>query len=219
MLEQITYQNTALSASSKHSIIWLHGLGADGNDFLPIAQDLMLPMDVRFIFPHAPTMPVTLNGGYIMRAWYDIYSLEFGSRQDEAGIRRSQADIEALIAQEILRGVPSENILLAGFSQGGAIALQTGLRYPGKLAGILALSTYLPLASKLESERSPANAGIPIFMAHGNTDDIIKPEIANASRKILAALSYPVSWHEYVMSHSVCQDDILDIRRFIIDTL
>jgi len=216
MLEHITFET---SPHPQHSIIWLHGLGADGSDFLPIAQELKLEKPIRFIFPHAPVMPVTLNGGYAMRAWYDIFSLELGSPQDDVGIRRSQAEIEILIAQEVKRGMATENILLAGFSQGGAIALHTALRHPTRLAGVLALSTYLPLHASLAAEQSPANANIPIFMAHGTYDEIIKPEIALASNKQLATMGYSVDWHEYPMAHSVCQDEILHIRRFIMTTL
>jgi phospholipase/carboxylesterase len=194
-------------------------LGADGSDFLPIAQELALDKPIRFIFPHAPVMPVTLNGGYKMRAWYDIFSLESGSPQDDAGIHRSQVEIEILIAQEVARGVASENILLAGFSQGGAIALHTALRHKQRLAGVLALSTYLPLHATLASEQNAANAKIPIFMAHGSYDDIIKPEIASASRNKLLKMGYPVVWYQYAMAHSVCGDEISDIRGFIMTNL
>ncbi|MFM9913985.1 MAG: alpha/beta hydrolase [Methylophilaceae bacterium] len=216
MLEHITFES---APNPQHSIIWLHGLGADGGDFLPIAQELGLEKPVRFIFPHAPTMPVTINGGYVMRTWYDIFSLEIGSPQDDAGIRRSQAEIEMLIAQEVARGVTSENILLAGFSQGGAIVLHTALRHPQKLAGVLALSTYLPLHATVESERSVANTDIPIFMAHGHFDTVIKPEIAIASKNKLASMGYFVDWQEYAMAHSVCEDEILHMRRFIMANL
>lgn len=216
MLEHITYES---APNPQRSVIWLHGLGADGGDFLPIAQQLRLEKPVRFIFPHAPTMPVTINGGYVMRAWYDIFSLEMGSPQDEAGIRRSQAEIEILIAQEVARGVATKNILLAGFSQGGAIVLHTALRHSQRLAGVLALSTYLPLHATVESEHNPANADIPIFMAHGHFDDIIKPEIAIASKNKLLSMGYPVDWREYAMAHSVCEDEILHMRRFIMSNL
>jgi phospholipase/carboxylesterase len=216
MLDHITLETTP---NPQHTIIWLHGLGADGNDFVPIAQELALDKPVRFIFPHAPVMPVTLNGGYMMRAWYDLFSLEPGGQQDDTGIRRSQAELEALIAQEVARGIAPQNILLAGFSQGGAIALHTALRYPQRLAGVLALSTYLPLRPMLESERNLANADIPIFMAHGSFDTVIKPELAALSKNQLVAMNYPVAWYEYAMAHSVCADEILDIRGFIMSVL
>jgi len=198
------------------SIIWLHGLGADGNDFVPIADELALPLSIRFIFPHAPTMPVSINNGYIMRAWYDIYGLDAGARQDEAGIRRSQSEIEALIAQETARGIDPRHILLAGFSQGGAIALQTALRHPQRLAGVLALSTYLPLSATLLDERSEANRQLPIFMAHGTYDNVIAFDTASQSRNKLEQSGYAVEWHEYDMAHSVCSEELSDIRAYIL---
>jgi phospholipase/carboxylesterase len=199
------------------AVIWLHGLGADGHDFASIVPELDLPDTpaVRFVFPHAPLQPVTINGGAVMRAWYDVYSLEGARREDEAGVRRSQAGVEALIARELERGVPPARIVLAGFSQGGAIALQTGLRHPQRLAGILALSTYLPLASSLAAEASPANRTVPIFMGHGRFDTLIPIERAMLSRDGLRKAGYDVDWHEYPMEHAVCYEEIADIGAWL----
>ncbi|PPD52169.1 MAG: carboxylesterase [Methylotenera sp.] len=196
------------------SVIWMHGLGADGNDFVPVVEMLDLP-HIRFILPHAPYRKVTRNNGYEMRAWYDIYGLTPISREDATGINESQLAIEALIAQEIKRGVPANRIVLAGFSQGGAIALHTALRYPQALAGVLALSTYLPLNSLLAAQKSTANQQTPIFMAHGVDDAIITMETCKASLAILQAQSYRVDWHEYPMAHSVCMEEIADIQQFL----
>jgi phospholipase/carboxylesterase len=196
------------------SIIWLHGLGADGHDFEPIVPELKLAKPVRFVFPHAPARPVTINQGMRMRAWYDILQLG-GGPEDEAGIRASQRMIEELISEEKGKGLPAAKIVMAGFSQGGAIALQTALRYPERFAGVLALSTYLPLAGSLQSERSPANQDIPIFMAHGRYDDIIPLRRAEESRRLLEAAGYRVEWHEYPMPHSVCAEEIADIAAFL----
>jgi len=195
------------------SVIWLHGLGADGNDFVPIVRELDLRNcpGIRFIFPHAPTMPVTLNGGYVMRAWYDIYAPDLVRREDESGLRKSQQAIENLISVEIARGIPAQRIVLAGFSQGCAMTLQTGLRYPEKLAGLLCLSGYAPLASMLTVERHPANQNTPIFMAHGRADPVIPIHRAEQSRDLLQSLGHTVEWHEYMMQHSVCEEEIDDI--------
>jgi phospholipase/carboxylesterase len=194
------------------SVIWLHGLGADGHDFEPIVPELELATPVRFVFPHAPVRPVTLNQGMRMRAWYDILQLG-GGPEDEAGIRASQKLLEAMIAEEKKRGMRS--IVLAGFSQGGAIVLQTALRHAERLAGVLALSTYLPLNATLEAERSPQNRDLPIFMAHGQYDDIIPLARAEQSRKVLERLGYPVQWHVYPMPHSVCPEEITAISAFL----
>jgi phospholipase/carboxylesterase len=210
-MEAIEIQTASKPAAS---IIWLHGLGADGHDFEPIVPELKLAKPLRFVFPHAPVRPVTINQGMRMRAWYDI--LQFGGGpEDDAGIRASQGLVEELIAKEKKKGLPAEKIVMAGFSQGGAIALQTALRYPERLAGVLALSTYLPQAASLQSERSPANQGIPIFMAHGSYDDIIPLRRAEESRKLLEAAGYPVEWHEYPMPHSVCAEEIADMAAFL----
>jgi phospholipase/carboxylesterase len=198
------------------TVIWLHGLGADGHDFEPIVPELELAKPVRFVFPHAPVRPVTLNQGMRMRAWYDIYQLG-GGPEDEAGIRQSQKLLEELIAEAQNRG--AESIILAGFSQGGAIALQTALRHPEALSGVLALSTYLPLNATVERERSAANRDLPVFMAHGLYDDIIPLARAEQSRGILERLGYKVEWHTYPMPHSVCPDEIRHISEFLRRTL
>lgn len=200
------------------SIIWLHGLGADGYDFEPVVKHFLanpLFRQVRFILPHAPEMAVTRNNGYIMPAWYDIYGQIPVTREDEAGINTSKAYINSLIDNEIRRGVSAERILLAGFSQGGAIALHTALRYPQKLAGVLALSTYLPLHALLAEEAHPDNSHTPIFMAHGVFDDIIPLDMAIKSRDLLQNCRYSVNWHEYNMPHSLCDQEIIDIQTFL----
>lgn len=197
------------------SVIWLHGLGADGHDFEPIVPELGLAdMALRFVFPHAPVQPVTINGGMEMRAWYDIKDQAI-RREDESGVRQSQAGIEALIAREKQRGVAASRIVLAGFSQGGAIALQTGLRHAERLAGILALSTYLPLPDTLAAEAQAANRAIPIFMAHGSADPVIQLPKAAASRDALRQAGYTVDWHEYRMQHSVCMEEVRDIAAWL----
>ena len=203
------------------SIVLMHGLGADGNDFVPIAQELDLSSvgPVRFVFPHAPVMPVTVNGGYQMPAWYDIYGPNLVQREDEAGLRRSQASIEAVIAKEKARGVAASRIVVAGFSQGCAMALMTGLRHPEKLAGIVGLSGYLPLAQTLAAERHAINQDTPIFMAHGNADGVVPIARATASRDALAALGYGVEWHEYPMAHSVCMEEIADLNAWLLRVL
>ena len=193
------------------AVIWLHGLGADGHDFEPIVPELELARPVRFVFPHAPVRPVTINQGMRMRAWYDILQLG-GGPEDEAGLRASQKLAEDLIAAQ---GLPASRIVLAGFSQGGAIVLQTALRYPERLAGVMALSTYLPLAAKAAAERNDANRDAPIFMAHGRYDDLIPIDRAQASRDLLQKLGYPVEWHEYPMPHAVCPPEIADISAFL----
>ena len=191
------------------AVIWLHGLGADGTDFEPIVPVLGLParLGVRFVFPHAPERSVTINMGMRMRAWYDVYQLG-GGREDEAGIRASQALLEGLIAREKSRGIAARRIVLAGFSQGGAIALQTGLRHGERLAGIMALSTWLPLADALAAERHPANADVPMFMAHGTMDEMIAPVRAERSRDRLIALGYAPEWQAYPMGHAVCPEEV-----------
>jgi phospholipase/carboxylesterase len=198
------------------AVIWLHGLGADGRDFEPIVPELGLPASkpVRFIFPNAPQRPVTINNGMRMPAWYDILQLG-GGPEDETGIRESQAQIEGLIAREKTRGVAHHKIVLAGFSQGGAIVLQTALRQRERLAGVMALSTYLPLASKLGAERQAINNDLPILMAHGSYDPMIPMARAQQSRDALQALGYKVEWREYPMPHSVCPEEIADIAAFL----
>ena len=191
------------------AVIWLHGLGADGHDFEPIVPELELARPVRFVFPHAPVRPVTINNGMRMRAWYDIFQFG-GGREDDAGIRASQKLVEQLITQE-----KGKKIVLAGFSQGGAIVLQTALRHPDALAGVMALSTYLPLSSTVAAERHAGNHKVPIFMAHGRFDDIIPINRAERSRDYLTELGYNVEWHQYPMPHSVCAEEIADISRFL----
>lgn len=200
------------------SIIWMHGLGADGSDFVPIVRELDLSgcPAIRFIFPHAQMMPVTMNGGYVMRSWYDILLGEdLTRREDEGGLRQSQQSIEQLIAHEKARGIPSNRILLAGFSQGCAMTLQTGLRHSEPLGGLLCLSGYLTLADKVAEERNPANQSTPIFMAHGLGDPVIPMQRARDSKEILQQLGYQVEWHEYPMQHSVCMEEIDDISAWL----
>ena len=198
------------------SVIWMHGLGADGNDFVPVVRELGLAgtPHVRFVFPHAPMMPVSINNGYVMRAWYDVKwgDLEGHSKQaDEKGVRASQASVGQLIEREISRGIGADRIALAGFSQGGAVALQTGLRYPHKLAGVMALSCYLPLAESFVQEATAENRKTPIFMAHGTQDNVVSYEMGARSRDVLVQAGYDVEWHEYHMAHSVSLEEIHDI--------
>ena len=199
------------------SVIWLHGLGADGNDFVPIVEEMTLPdtLRIRFVFPHAPVRPVTLNNGVAMRAWYDNYAADLASRADMAGVRQSQGQIEALIAREKARGIAARRIVVAGFSQGGAIALYSALRHPERLAGVLALSTYLVQPEALAEEGSAANRGVPIFMAHGTQDPMVRPEWGEVSRRSLVAGGYPVEWHTYPMPHAVVWEEIVAIAAFL----
>ena len=203
------------------AVIWLHGLGADGNDFANLVPELALGHcpPIRFVFPHAPTLPVTINGGYVMPAWYDIRGADLVSRQDAEGIQKSALAISALIEHEIARGIAPDAIVLAGFSQGCAMALHTGLRFPKRLAGIMALSGYLPLADNLAAERNPANALTPIFMAHGSQDPVVIPARGEASRDLLAGLGYAVQWHTYPMPHSVHPHEVRDMSAFLTSVL
>ena len=200
-----------------HSILWLHGLGADGNDFVPIVQELNLQsgIHIRFVFPHAPLQPVSINNGAVMRAWYDISGQNLSSDEDTTGIRSSQSAVEKLISREKQNGIKPENIVLAGFSQGGAIALHTGLRYPDKLAGILVLSSYLPLADTLITDAHQSNVSTRIFMAHGHNDPVISPDLAILSKQKLLELGYSVNWNMYQMAHSVCNEEIADISKWL----
>lgn len=209
------------SPSPTASVIWLHGLGADGNDFVPIVPELNLPdsLGVRFIFPHAPERPVTCNGGYVMRAWYDIYSLDNLDQEDHAGMAEAQHIVESLIRQEMDRGVAARRIILMGFSQGGAVALYTGLRFAHRLGGIGALSTYLPLADMLTDEKHAANADIPIFMGHGQFDPVVRYALGKSSCQALKQLDYSVVWHPYPMEHSVCLEEIRDIGQWLTERL
>lgn len=201
----------------RFSVIWMHGLGADGNDFVPVVPELQLGDlgPVRFLFPHAPIQPVTINNGMSMRAWYDIYMADLVRREDETGLRASQQAIEALISREKARNIPAERIVLAGFSQGCAMALQTGLRHPEKLAGIIGLSGYLPLAAATQSERHPANQDTPIFLAHGTMDPVVAFERSQATLEALQTMGYQVTFKTYPMPHSVCLEEIQDIASFL----
>jgi len=201
------------------SVIWLHGLGADGGDFHPIVPELQLPANIRFVFPHAPHRPVTINGGYVMRAWYDILESGLNARQDEAGVRDSGTLIETLIRRENEMGVPSSRIILAGFSQGGAMALFTGLRYPEKLAGLMILSAYLPLEAATLAETREENLAMPIFMAHGSQDPMVPMALAERGRVALEAKGAQIQWKDYPMPHSVCPQEIGDIGAWLRLTL
>lgn len=217
MLETVEVET---GAHPDAAVIWLHGLGADGHDFQPIVPELCLPqrLRVRFVFPHAPVRPVTINAGMRMRAWYDILQLG-GGAEDEAGIRASGLEVETLIEREMRRGIAASRIVLAGFSQGGALALHSALRHRQRLAGIVALSTWLPLAATLAAERSAANAAVPIFMAHGSDDPLVPLALADGSRAILVGLGYPLEWHEYPMAHAVCAEEIADLAAFLVRIL
>jgi len=203
------------------TVLILHGLGADGRDFVPVAEQLDLSSigPVRFLFPNAPVIPVSINGGYQMPAWYDILGADITARQDEKGMRQTQDSMNQLIEREIERGIPARRIVIAGFSQGCAMALMTGLRFPERLAGIMGLSGYLPLAATLATERSPANADVPVFLAHGTRDGVVPLPRAIASRDALTALGYPVDWHTYEMEHSVCAEEIADMHQWLLRVL
>jgi phospholipase/carboxylesterase len=199
------------------AVVWMHGLGADGHDFEPIVPELRLPATtrIRFVFPHAPLRPVTINQGHVMRAWYDVRALAGVRREDEAGVRQSARQIEALLARERQRGIAPRRIVIAGFSQGGAMALHVGLRYADRLAGILALSCYLPLSNTLPTEASPANRDVPIFWAHGLHDPMIPQAMAEQGREQLAELGYQIDWHQYPIPHSVSAEEIADVARWL----
>ena len=199
------------------AVIWMHGLGADANDFVPMIPELDLTglPPIRFIFPNAETMPVTINGGYVMRAWYDIVATDLGRQEDENGLRASQAKVEALIARENARGIPNERIILAGFSQGCAMTLQTGLRQTKPLAGMMCLSGYVPIAAKAAAEHTPASKQTPIFLVHGRMDPVIPIARATASRDLLLQWGYQVEWHEYAMQHSVCAEEVQHISAWL----
>lgn len=215
MSEILSHIALETGKNPQHSIIWLHGLGADGQDFVPIVDEIALPVAMRYIFPHATRRPVTINGGFVMRAWYDIASEDIGAQQDEAGIRQSQQQIEALIANEVARGIRHEHIFLAGFSQGGAIALHTALCQKAPLAGVIALSSYLPLAETITTEATANSRLTPIFMAHGSRDPIIPNALGFSSMKYLQSLGYTVQWHEYAMQHSVNEAELRDIEAWL----
>jgi len=203
------------------SAIWLHGLGADGHDFVPVVPELQLPdtLPVRFIFPHARLRPVTINNGYVMRAWYDIKALALSGAEDEAGIRESENVLRDYIQRERDAGIAVNKIVLAGFSQGGAIALQTALRYPQRLAGVMALSTYLPLRGTLAAEASAANRDVPILMCHGRQDAVVPAHLGELSRDAMVKAGFAVEWKEYSMQHSVCAEEITHIGSWLRDQL
>jgi phospholipase/carboxylesterase len=203
------------------AIIWLHGLGADAHDFEPVVPELLPKRERawRFVFPNAPVRPVTINGGMRMRAWYDIHSFDRSAAEDASGFEASARDVTELIAREVGRGIEHRRIVLAGFSQGGAVCLYTAPRYPQRLAGVMALSCYLPLAARLAADRVPANDAVPLFMAHGLADPVIPAPLAIHSRDLLRSAGYQVEWHEYPMAHAVCPAEIAAIRAFLLRIL
>lgn len=209
------------SPNPSAAVIWLHGLGADGNDFVPIVPELKLAgcPGIRFVFPSAPSMPVTVNSGYVMPAWYDIIGRNLMDQEDSVGIQKSAVSVVQLIEKEASRGIAYDKIVLAGFSQGCAMALHIGLRFPHKLAGIIALSGYLPLAITVNLEKHSANTNTPIFMAHGTYDPVVTLDRAQASEAMLEQMGYQVDWNEYPMEHSVHQEELMDISRFLEDVL
>ena len=208
-------------AAADAAVVLMHGLGADGHDFESLVPELRLPASpsIRWVFPHAPVRPVTLNAGYRMRAWYDILGLDRHSREDDAGIRESARAVLDVVRRERDRGIDSSRIVVAGFSQGGALALFAGLRWPERLAGVAALSAYMPLAAALEHDGHPANAAVPIFMAHGAYDPVVSPELGRVSRDHLRSRGYDVEWHEYPMPHSVCAEEVGDLRSWLLRVL
>jgi phospholipase/carboxylesterase len=214
LLETVEFESGRAPTAA---VVWMHGLGADGHDFAPIVPELGLPasLSVRFVFPHAPMRAVTINNGWVMRAWYDVREDAGERREDEAGVRESARGITALIEREVTRGIPASRVALAGFSQGGAMALHTGLRHPVRLAGIMALSTFLPLAATLDAEASVANRDVPIFMAHGTGDELIPLARGRRAHDTITALGYRSEWHEYRMAHAVCPEEIRDISQWL----
>ncbi len=217
MSELLRTVEVETGANPSRSVVWLHGLGADGHDFEALVPMLELgPLPpVRFVFPHAPVRPVTVNGGIEMRAWYDIVSFDRSGAVDEAGIRESERQVCALVAREIERGSSAGSIVMAGFSQGGAIATQTGLRYPAGLAGIMSLSAYIPLRDKLLAERHEANAKTPVFLGHGKMDPVLPEALGVSARELLVSAGYSVEWHSYLMAHAVCPEEIADISAWL----
>jgi len=203
------------------AVILMHGLGADGHDFVPIVAELDLPEapSIRWVFPHAPVRPVTVNGGYRMRAWYDVIAMDPQAPEDETGIRESARSVGSLIRAEREQGIPSDRICLAGFSQGGAVALFTALRWSERLAGVAALSCYLPLPTLLPAEAHPANTAVPVFMAHGTADPVVPLQIGKAARDLLTAMGYDLAWHTYPMQHGVCPQEVGDLRKWLLGVL
>ena len=221
-MTEITLREVETASDPRYAVIWLHGLGADASDFEPVVPELGLAGSpgVRFVFPNAPYRPVTCNGGYVMRAWYDIVSLDANSRTiDDAGLIESRDLVWQLIAREVERGIPGDRIFLAGFSQGGAVAYLAGLSYPEPLAGIIALSTYIPSVRLLEETLSEANRWIPIFAAHGSDDDVVSPELGAQAADFLRRLGYAIDWHAYRMPHSVCAEEVRDIGAWLSERL
>ena len=217
MLDNLKTLEISTSSCPTASVIWMHGLGADSSDFIPIVEklDLVGYTSVRFIFPSAPAIPVTINNHLVMSAWYDISASNFMDYEDKAGLRKSQIGIESLIAEQISFGIPANKIVIAGVSQGGAMAFQTGLRYSEKLAGLLCLSGYLPLKEEIITERHEANYHIPIFQGHGRFDSVISIDCAEKSRELLTELGYQIEWHEYMMKHTVCTEEVENIRNWL----
>jgi phospholipase/carboxylesterase len=203
------------------AIIWMHGLGADGHDFEPVVPEIVRRGERawRFVFPHAPVRPVTINNGMSMRAWYDILGFERGASEDADGFRATDIEVRGLIGREVERGIATQRVVLAGFSQGGAVTLYSGLRYPERLAGLMVLSSYLPMRAALHLERAPANDAVPIFMAHGIDDPVLPMRMGLESRDLLKSQGFDVEWHQYRMPHSVCQPEIADIRHFLLRVL
>ena len=215
------YIEAETGAAPQHCVIWLHGLGADGRDFADLPGMLNLPaqMSIRFLFPHAPMRPITLNGGMTMRGWYDVTGLEASRKEDLEGLQASSDLVTALIHQEVARGIPADQILLGGFSQGGALSLYLGLRYPSRLAGIVGLSTYLPEASRVHAERSEANRNTRVFMGHGLHDPMVSVQFGDSSRQLLEELGYPLTWRTYPMQHSICEPEMRDLAEFFVSCL
>ena len=215
------YIEVETGVSPKHSVIWLHGLGADGRDFADLPRMLNLPaaMAIRFLFPHAPMRPITLNGGMTMRGWYDLTGLEVSNNEDLDGLQASSELVTALIHHEVANGIPADQILLGGFSQGGALSLYLGLRYPNRLAGIVALSAYLPAASRICVECSEVNQNTRVFMGHGLHDPMVSLQSGDASRKVLEKLGYPITWRTYSMEHSICEPEMRDLSQFFVGCL
>ena len=215
------YIEAETGTAPQYCVIWLHGLGADGRDFADLPGMLNLPaqMSIRFLFPHAPMRPITLNGGMTMRGWYDVTGLEASRKEDLEGLQASSDLVTALIHQEVARGIPADQILLGGFSQGGALSLYLGLRYPNRLAGIVALSAYLPAASRICVECSEVNQNTRVFMGHGLHDPMVSLQSGDASRKVLEKLGYPITWRTYPMQHSICEPEMRDLADFFVDCL
>lgn len=217
----LPYVEVNPNSKAKATVIWLHGLGDSGNGFAPIVPDLKLPdeLGIRFVFPHAPTRPVTINNGMMMRAWYDITSLDFNNRADSQGVKESSAFVAALIEQEIAQGIPANKIVLAGFSQGGVIALNLGTRYEKTLAGIMSMSSYMSEPEKLSDEAHAANKNTPIFVAHGTYDDVVPIFMGNSAFKVLESNGYQATWHEYAMQHNVCMQQLNEISAWLKEKL